>query len=97
MAYGLFSRKGQFFSQKYLESASTLSNYTYLPQGLGTKEEEEEEVSLRIEKVIKKKVRINRKSHFYFTRALYSPFLLLGVESAGKIKVGFTIDTDFFW
>ena len=36
------------------------------PQGLGS--EEEEEVSLRIEKVIKKKkVRINRTSHSYFT------------------------------
>ena len=39
------------------------------PQGFGSKEEEEEEVSLRIEKVIKK-VRINRKSHSYFARAL---------------------------
>ena len=25
------------------------------------------------------------------------PFHLLGVQSAGKIGVGFTIDTDFFW
>ena len=34
-------------------------------------EEREEEVPLRIEKVIKK-VRINRKSHSNFVRALYS-------------------------
>ena len=39
-----------------------------MAQGFGT---EEEEVPLRIEKVIKK-VRINRKSHSNFARALYS-------------------------
>ena len=39
-------------------------------QGFGSKEEEEEEVSLRFEKVIKK-VRINRKSHSYYARALF--------------------------
>ena len=39
----------------------TVPSGTFGPQGLGT-EEEEEEVPLRIEKVIKK-VRINRKSH----------------------------------
>ena len=32
MAYGLFSRKGSFFSRKYLESVSTLSNKTHLLQ-----------------------------------------------------------------
>ena len=63
-----------------------------MSQGLGSEEEEEEEVSLRIEKVIKK-VRINRKSHSYYARALY---ILLGIQSAGEIRVGFTIDTDFF-
>ena len=30
MAYGLFSRKRSFFSRKYLESGSTLSNKTHL-------------------------------------------------------------------
>ena len=34
--------------------------------------EEEEEVSVRIEKVIEKKVRINRKSHSIFASDLYS-------------------------
>ena len=46
------------------------------PQGLGSEEEEEEEeeeVSLRIEKVIKK-VRINGKSHSYFTALCISWF-----------------------
>ena len=57
-----------------------------VPQGFGTTED----VSLRIEKVIKND-RINRKSHSNFSRGL-----LLGVQSAGKIGIGFTIDTDFF-
>ena len=65
----------------------------FASQGLGS-EEEEEEVSLRIEKVIKKKVRINRKSHSYFT-ALCTPNKIRNTER-GKKGVRFTIDTDFF-
>ena len=44
-------------------------------------------------KKLSKKVHINRKSHSYFARALYSK---LGIQSAGKIGVGFTIYMDFF-
>ena len=75
-------------SKHPLLASCTRCNVLWKPQGLGS--EEEEEVSLRIEKVIKK-VHINRKSHSYFARAL-----LLGIQSAGKIGVGFTMDMDFF-
>ena len=59
------------------------------PQEFG--KEEEEEVTFRIEKVIKK-VRNNRK----FCPRSVLLILLLGVQSACKIGVGFTIDTDSF-
>ena len=48
----------------------TRHNSLQKSQGFGTKEEEEEDIFLRIEKLAKK-VRINRKSHSYFARALY--------------------------
>ena len=54
-------------SKHPLLASCTRCNVLWKPQGLGS--EEEEEVSLRIEKVIKK-VHINRKSHSYFACAL---------------------------
>ena len=57
------------------------------------KEEEEEEVSLRVEH-FSKKVRINRKSHSNILPAIYS--FIRSRERGQNIGVGFAIDTDFF-
>ena len=57
-------------------------------QGFGTKEEEEEDISLRIEKVIKKK-----------SVSIVNPTLVLPALSfiRSRERGQFTIDTDFFF
>ena len=68
-----------------------MNDGTSRAQGFGTEEEEEEEVSLRIEIFSK-----NSVSSLNPTPILPAVFtLLLGVKIVGNIGVGFTIDTDF--
>ena len=63
--------------------------------GFGTKEEEEE-VSLRIEKVIKTSP-YQSLIQLQFCRRSVLLIKELGVQIAGKNWMGFTIDTDFFF